>query len=851
MGKIKKLITFEILGILIISVSTLLLLNNYQVIYSLYRKLEDSIFVIFPLIIGLAFYLKLYNYLKIRQYFKQICNFAFLVFFTISLYKFVSFNIINRDTNLDKILDYILVLCSIILAFYILINQNKTEIFKKFNVIDIKDFIELDNDELPEIPVFFEENDVSYDLLCRDKIINEIYYSVLNCRNNKRFVISLTGSWGSGKSTILNNVKLKLKDSSNIIVIDKLDVWKYTNEITLFYDLFDYILKSNVDLKLSRRDVSQFYQNSIELLSRKTNVDFSKLINRENNNSIKNIKKIIEDYLEQNDKRIVYIIDNLERTESENIILVLKSIMTILNFNRFVFILSFDDDEIKRILNEKLNINEDYLEKVIQLEYKVPEVNRVHLLSISNKILKKVFKIQGIETSEFDLNEFNNIFCSNISNLRKLKRKINSILNVNLRQNINLNTLDSILINTIRSDDFDLYNSIRNNAKYFISEDRSYYLDELDLMDKYNKEATEFFKGFFENSKYSIYIEVLKYLFPNVKRYFNDRESNEINFIKNPRLLTIEERGERKKSIIERHIYNGKFFESYFNDQNNIFAEFDEKSKLLKNGIQYGKNLDLNYINNLINENLSNYVGEDQRYYLENFSFYVDDINENVLDALKAFFQHADKVKRIPSFVGLNALDYFQIIIARLINNLDKNDFKYFIHFLEGRNIDIGILRGVLYWLDPNREKNTLKNKENFIRIKETYDKLRKIIIKERIDIYKKENYRVNNLHCFYEDGFRLRVNKILNHENILLLIIDVLSLSIGTDGYGYSINVDFLNRVADVKLVDKLINLLINNNKLSDKEDILVNIYLKSKEENNDDRYIYFPYYIDFTNLD
>ena len=55
--------------------------------------------------------------------------------------------------------------------------------------------------------ILLEEEAVDYDLLRRDELVKSLVRTIENCRPNKKFVLSLSGNWGSGKTTILNIVK--------------------------------------------------------------------------------------------------------------------------------------------------------------------------------------------------------------------------------------------------------------------------------------------------------------------------------------------------------------------------------------------------------------------------------------------------------------------------------------------------------------------------------------------------------------------------------------------------------------------------------------------------------------------
>lgn len=49
--------------------------------------------------------------------------------------------------------------------------------------------------------ILLDEDAVDYDLLHRKELIENISMTIKNCHPNKKFVLSLSGNWGSGKTT--------------------------------------------------------------------------------------------------------------------------------------------------------------------------------------------------------------------------------------------------------------------------------------------------------------------------------------------------------------------------------------------------------------------------------------------------------------------------------------------------------------------------------------------------------------------------------------------------------------------------------------------------------------------------
>jgi hypothetical protein len=186
-----------------------------------YRYINSiDYFLIFFFIFSLIYIiLNSIPYLPISMYWKYIFNSIFVILIVIIVT--IRIRILKEGEN--------------ILANY------------KPTLVDLKDLCENPTKIIIDDNTQFliEENDVDYDLLDRVNTIEQLYNGIKNMRSEKSYVISLEGKWGSGKSTIINHVKRKLKDEENKLkVIDDFDPWAYVDPESMLADMMDAILEN-------------------------------------------------------------------------------------------------------------------------------------------------------------------------------------------------------------------------------------------------------------------------------------------------------------------------------------------------------------------------------------------------------------------------------------------------------------------------------------------------------------------------------------------------------------------------------------------------------------------------------
>lgn len=380
------------------------------------------------------------------------------------------------------------------------------------------------------------------------------------------------------------------------------------------------------------------------MLSAKTDINLDFISS--DNKMLEKIKMIINDYLNRNDKRVIFIIDNFERTNENNILIILKTIATILNMERFIYILSYDEDEMKYIFKEKLKINYDYMEKVVQLPLSVPGISQDDIDNICTQCIENLLKYYGIEEKEIkQYIPVIQLFNRNIKDMRSFKRKINSMCNSCFYGSNYLNKIDSLLLELINQENYELYNEIEKNYQYYVSEDQmAVYGYSKHNAKSFNEEATKYFYKLFSKEENSNYKEILSLLFPNVDKYIKAYKYNgrNVEFWNESAYIISKDKEKHQKSIIQRRIYNAKFFSLYFTKQQNEFINIDNK---INEFIKWNNEKEYNFgnenfilgLNQKLNEVLYLYIGVGQKYILETFEIYVKEIKKEQIICVNVF----------------------------------------------------------------------------------------------------------------------------------------------------------------------------------------------------------------------
>ena len=576
--EIKSVYGYKIILKLSIFISFIVIFLNT---INFFQKLKELNCLWWLFALGIAYLIiNLLNKKILKMFILKSVNALDIILNSLILSEIVILLYLFNTSYIDKKL-YILLFVTIIITLVRIISTNKKTTERTKTILDLQELcISKINIEKNSIALL-EEKDVDYDLLDRQSIINQLYNTILRCYPAKTFTIGLDGKWGSGKTTIINNVLKLIKKNKidNYFVVVKFDPWEYNDEKAMLKGLIEQIL-INTDLNEEIENLDLLVNSIIDVIFSNSKKYIVPIINSEIKNVRSKIKfeNIINNYLIKHDKRMILIIDNLDRIDSDKIKFMLKIISTTLNLKNTISILLYDDLIIQKELDKCFGTEDSnikYMEKIVQLKIDIPQidVNRIEDLknTISNNLMYDNSPIIQKEILGDNI-AFNDI--------RELKRFINNILSTlitdssslsNDKDNINqvefLNNADLINLEFIKSKNPTLYYDIWKNKTFYISDDRKYD-ENLYTFDyeRLNRLAKEYFEKLFSTDENKKYEKTLSLLFPNITKYLAGRDIFNSQY---------NDEEQYKKGVIENKIYNTRYFDLYFTKSSNDFIRIN------------------------------------------------------------------------------------------------------------------------------------------------------------------------------------------------------------------------------------------------------------------------------------
>lgn len=695
------------------------------------------------------------------------------------------------------------------------------------SLIDLKDLYEGNVTATDNQLLLIDEKAVDYDLLNRREFIEYLSQAAVINNPNEAFVISLEGKWGSGKSTLLNNLKKSMSNQNNkIIIIDDFDPWPFGDENILLLNMLDLMLRKT-GYRYSALSTRAIANNLASLiLGTEKNKAVKLLLKGENTNSIVDL---INQYIESCGSKIIFFIENLDRSDPQNVISLLKLIGSVLNFSNVTYVLTFDPDRMQDILSKTMYTTNVYLHKIIQMQIPLPEVDQNILRDIYLTATENLLDVYGKGTDK--LEEYRSViehFCGLKTDLRDFKRYVNSTLSLSLLFYEHLHLKDLLLIHIIQLFNPTLFLNILENKVNFISHDRSLidYGSPLAHDPKLSNSALKkYFEDLFSAKENIPYKDILATMFPFVRRYLDGQDIEPPDYLEyhDPELFEIAK---------SKRICSAKYFDLYFTKTRNVFSELAQRVEEFISDFNNQPAFSFREAKfwELFNSvDYSSHSG-----ILERTQLLLDALEDDArFDLISILFSGVDKIDDSPGPFILNARRRVEIIITELLKTISDDQFQQFLSHIEFEYGRIRVVQTAVKDFERGAPNNNLFKRHHLL--DEILNKMQERIFENSLNLYESDYYMRKNIFALYGKGqapsetFKKYIKNTVCKNNVFKFLYDQVqdSYSFPTKNskgsYGYSIR----SNIADMGLpIDELDHILGDIEPKTDDEKFILRIY-------------------------
>ncbi|WP_262880967.1 KAP family NTPase [Psychrobacter sp. ANT_H59] len=326
-----------------------------------------------------------------------------------------------------------------------------------------------------DAPVSTEDEDI----FSRWKFSERVAQVIANRRDPSSIVIGLYGKWGDGKTSVLNFIEQSLNANDDVICI-KFNPWRFGTEDQLLMGFFNQIAEA-LDDKLETtgdtlKDIGKKVISPLASLAGIGGVGeiATSFISMPDINTF---KTRTEQLLEKSQKRVLILIDDVDRLDKTEIYALFRLVKLTADFKYTSYVLAFDKDIVASSLQDRYstsqgNSGEAFLEKIIQVPLHLPYIDKQTLRSFCFQGVDTALELANIQLTDEQAQEFARNFVSAFDSCITTPRKAKlygNILTFSLPiLKGEVNPVDLMLIEGIRAFYPKLYESIRDNEKLFV-----------------------------------------------------------------------------------------------------------------------------------------------------------------------------------------------------------------------------------------------------------------------------------------------------------------------------------------------------------------------------------------------
>lgn len=289
------------------------------------------------------------------------------------------------------------------------------------------------------------------DLLGRASFSKQLGKAIYEYNGKDGLVIGLFGRWGTGKTSVINMAASEIEtlaaNDENKPLIMRFAPWNYSDKNNLISMFFQNLkskieVQDNEELKKKVGKALSDYSGAFDALSVVPLVGsglaavLKTLAQTQGTNlmqeaDLDKTRAILETALIETKKKIIIIIDDIDRLTNSQIRDVFQLVKQVADFPNVIYVLAMDREVVRSALTAVHNIDgNEYLEKIIQVPFELPELKKSKLHNIFFTKLDQIIQAlpQKVEWDQYYWsNVFRNCIEPYINTLRDINRVINTL----------------------------------------------------------------------------------------------------------------------------------------------------------------------------------------------------------------------------------------------------------------------------------------------------------------------------------------------------------------------------------------------------------------------------------------
>jgi len=312
--------------------------------------------------------------------------------------------------------------------------------------------------------------DPKADQFGRSHFASRIAQTISERKDPSSIVITISGVYGEGKSTVLSFVQHELARHNDVVIVP-FNPWRFTSEESLLVGFFKTLsaalncrfrtVKEGVgnvieDYGSIASELIRFKYQDLEIAPAGAVSAIGKLLAA---TPIEARKERLEGLLLEERKRVVIIMDDIDRLERSEVHAVFRLIKLTADFPYTTYLLAFDHELVAEAIGERFGRGDvaagrSYLEKIVQVPLHLPKATHEDLVTFCLQHVQKALDGTNQPLTESQIREFQVNFhlyvAPRLESPRAAKRYANALLFALPLLRGELNPVDLLLLEALK-----------------------------------------------------------------------------------------------------------------------------------------------------------------------------------------------------------------------------------------------------------------------------------------------------------------------------------------------------------------------------------------------------------------
>lgn len=325
-------------------------------------------------------------------------------------------------------------------------------------------------------PSFATDQPAKVDLFRRKPFAEALAKSLCLKKDSYGLVVGIEGSWGSGKTSVINFIKTELEKNDAKPVIIEFNPWMISGSEALVEIMLTQLATAIGDVKhrskkgLQTAEKIVQYAELLKFLKYVPTLSWAGNIAEDATAAAGTVAKELKEFLPELDltkaklevekklssldKPIIVIIDDLDRLTYSEIRHLFQAIKSVADFPRVTYLLAYDLNQITTALDQEFGNGrgQSYIEKIVQISYPLPVLMPLQMLAYSSSKINDLFSRLDLNLRQYESKYFEQMLSLAVGlqkSPRDLVRLINRLVLVIPNTVSEINVCDIVVMEAI------------------------------------------------------------------------------------------------------------------------------------------------------------------------------------------------------------------------------------------------------------------------------------------------------------------------------------------------------------------------------------------------------------------